>query len=309
MTVDFLQVQVRAIMGSEPAGSEVEVRCFRDDEQWRMFFAPDDPELARYIDAKASDWNVYLGCAPRRIVYRIATHKRDGGKYAVERVWQLWADIDTHGATSNLAQFRPLPSLIIGSGRAWHYHAYWQLRSPISSETARFALRRLAYSLGADMRSTDAARILRATNTYNHKDGRSLIVDPVMVAPSRAYHLAEIVMGLPDPPERKPTRLVRPAAHVEHDDPLKRIPADVYVPTLCGREPNSRGDVVCPLHDDTNASLHIYADDGGWYCFGCEAGGSIIDFASALWGIDPHGKGYHDIRRRLLATFGMRDAA
>ena len=81
------------------------------------------------------------------------------------------------------------------------------------------------------------------------------------------------------------------------------------MPALTGLEPNSRGDVVCPLHDDTNPSLHVYPGDGGWYCFGCERGGTIFDMAGALWGIEPRGKGYHDIRRRLHAMFGGRDAA
>lgn len=38
------------------------------------------------------------------------------------------------------------------------------------------------------------------------------------------------------------------------------------------------GFMVCPFHGDHDASLKVYPDTGGWHCFGCERGGSVIDF-------------------------------
>ena len=38
------------------------------------------------------------------------------------------------------------------------------------------------------------------------------------------------------------------------------------------------GKMMCPFHGDRNASLQIYPDTGGWHCFGCGRGGSVIDF-------------------------------
>ena len=38
------------------------------------------------------------------------------------------------------------------------------------------------------------------------------------------------------------------------------------------------GFMVCPFHCDHDASLKVYPDTGGWHCFGCERGGSVIDF-------------------------------
>ena len=49
---------------------------------------------------------------------------------------------------------------------------------------------------------------------------------------------------------------------------------------LYGYEPDSRGFMRCPFHHDPTPSLKLY-DNGsrkGWYCFGCHAGGSVIDF-------------------------------
>lgn len=37
----------------------------------------------------------------------------------------------------------------------------------------------------------------------------------------------------------------------------------------------------CPLHGEKTASLCFYPD-GGWYCFGCHAGGDAVDLYSML---------------------------
>ena len=68
---------------------------------------------------------------------------------------------------------------------------------------------------------------------------------------------------------------------------------------LYGYQPDSKGFMCCPFHHDPTPSLKIY-DAGsrrGWYCFGCHAGGSVIDFVmkhescsfvSAVKAIDRH---------------------
>lgn len=35
---------------------------------------------------------------------------------------------------------------------------------------------------------------------------------------------------------------------------------------------------VCPFHNDTKPSMHIYDGKRGWYCFVCNEGGDVIDF-------------------------------
>ena len=92
-----------------------------------------------------------------------------------------------------------------------------------------------------------------------------------------------------------PQWLLRPEpraarAGTRHDglaDPVLEIPPDVYVPALTGREPDAHGFIVCPLHADTDPSLKVYDDaERGWYCYGCQRGGTVIDLAAALAGID-----------------------
>ena len=68
---------------------------------------------------------------------------------------------------------------------------------------------------------------------------------------------------------------------------------------LYGYEPDVKGFMRCPFHHDPTPSLKLY-DTGsrrGWYCFGCHAGGSVIDFvmkhddcsfAMAVKAIDHH---------------------
>ncbi len=59
----------------------------------------------------------------------------------------------------------------------------------------------------------------------------------------------------------------------------------------------------CPFHNggqERTASLHAYNDPArGWYCFGCDLGGSVYDLAAALWGIRPVGADFHRVRQRL----------
>ena len=39
-----------------------------------------------------------------------------------------------------------------------------------------------------------------------------------------------------------------------------------------------RAVMPCPFHGERNPSLKIYPRTGGWHCFGCGRGGSVIDF-------------------------------
>jgi len=42
------------------------------------------------------------------------------------------------------------------------------------------------------------------------------------------------------------------------------------------------GNAICPIHRERTASLHIYEDTNSWFCFGCNKGGSVIDFMMEL---------------------------
>ena len=47
--------------------------------------------------------------------------------------------------------------------------------------------------------------------------------------------------------------------------------------SLYGYRPK-HGFICCPFHGEKAPSLKIYKETGGWHCYGCERGGSVIDF-------------------------------
>lgn len=111
----------------------------------------------------------------------------------------------------------------------------------------------------------------------------------------------------PPRPKHKPQQWL---ADVRHDD-LLDIPSATYIEALSG-EYVGRGDVMCPLPDHegerNRPSLRVYEATNTWYCWGCHRGGTIFDLAAGLWGIEPRGKGFLEIKRRLAERFGMRPA-
>ena len=71
------------------------------------------------------------------------------------------------------------------------------------------------------------------------------------------------------------------------------VTANVDIPTLKARHPlgdtveaagvrlRGRGRVrqgVCPFHDEAEGSFTVYGDSARFYCFGCGAGGDVLDF-------------------------------
>lgn len=68
-----------------------------------------------------------------------------------------------------------------------------------------------------------------------------------------------------------------------------------------GYEPNRAGFISCPFHSDKTPSIKVYNDIGrGFYCFGCGAGGSVIDFVMKLFDIS-----FQQAIARLSFDFGI----
>ena len=72
------------------------------------------------------------------------------------------------------------------------------------------------------------------------------------------------------------------------------------VVSFYGYEPNRQGFVSCPFHSEKTASLKIYPKSNSFYCFGCGAGGDIIDFVRLLYGL-----GFGQACLRLESDFGL----
>lgn len=53
-----------------------------------------------------------------------------------------------------------------------------------------------------------------------------------------------------------------------------------------GFEVNRAGDMLCPFHNDSKPSLHVYPGSRGWWCFVCSEGGTVIDFVAKLFHVN-----------------------
>lgn len=74
-----------------------------------------------------------------------------------------------------------------------------------------------------------------------------------------------------------------------HDDVFSRIKEALPMADVAehyGFEVARSGDMLCPFHEDSHPSLHVYPGTRGWWCFVCNEGGSVIDFVSKLFHIN-----------------------
>jgi RepB DNA-primase from phage plasmid/CHC2 zinc finger len=241
---------------------------------------------------------VYVGCAPRT--------GGAGGLDAVARAWALWADCDTAESIAALQAFRPAPAILVRSGSGENRHAYWTLTGPVDVEAASDGNRRLAHALGADAGAvTSAATILRPPGTLNFKHTPPARVQGERVQPCRRVSARTLLAELPDPPTRSAGAVERRAVgDTDDDDVLRRVAPAVYLQALTGLTPGRDGKVSCPFHgSDRTPSLHVYGDPAaGWYCYGCQRGGSIDDFGAEVFGLATRGREFIELRRRLHAA-------
>lgn len=300
-----LHLQLAALAG-QPAASWLEIRWKRPDAAMLQEFWPARAHKAigERVRALAERGDVYVGAAPRV--------RKQGTKDAVHRGWILWIDLDEPDAIDLLEAFTPAPSIVLLTGSPGHALAIWPLRTALAPEYLVRANRRLAHALGGDLKATDAARIIRVPQTSSHKHTPPTAVECVRLELD-VFEARDVIGRLPDPPESTrpsmcatratPSRAadLSAARPLRDDDVRKTIASAVFVPTLTGR-PVNNGFVRCPFHAngvERTPSLHVAEDDSGWYCFACDAGGGIIDFGAGLYGIEPRGRNYHELRRRL----------
>lgn len=290
-------------------GDLVEIRALAAaDRRVEQRFVPaaEPQRAAESALALADDHDVFVGYVPR---VRARGRGLDCGRASV-----LAIDGDTPDVAERMADFFP-PSLLVGSGSVTdgvpHRQAWWLLEEPLDARWVARGNRRLAHHLAADPRSADVAHVLRVAGTRNHKHHPAKAVRVLALDPDRRYSVQSLVGGLLDP-RPEPRRSAPVASAVLADADLRSIPPGVFVPALTGAVVGRDGKVTCPFHRRSDGglertpSLHMYATaERGWYCFGCGRGGSIIDLAAALYGIDTRGSDYHRLVARLRRELGL----
>ena len=60
------------------------------------------------------------------------------------------------------------------------------------------------------------------------------------------------------------------------------------------------GTCCCPFHSEKTPSFKVYPGTGGFYCFGCGAGGDVVTFVEKLFGLSPA-----QAAKRLDADFSL----
>ncbi|MFZ1996730.1 MAG: CHC2 zinc finger domain-containing protein [Solirubrobacteraceae bacterium] len=290
---------LRMIVGDRRSDEFLEIRYGTGDGGMRRrFISVQRPHAAaRAIRSLSSRTDVYCGVVLRAY--------RAGGRDAVSRSHLAFVEIDAPDALDRLHRFARAPTMIVSSGTSGHAHAYWTLRTRVGVAELEQVNRTLASHLGADLASTDAARILRPAGTLSYKHRPPARVDLLHLDAGLRYELPELVDGLASARSQRPAAGRERSAHTQLDELLLTIPATTYVRELTGLEPHGNGKVSCPFHEDDTPSLHLYTD-GTFYCYGCAAGGSIYDFASHLWSLDTKGRGFLELRARLASSFGLR---
>lgn len=291
-----VDVYLDAVFARTRASTLIEMRWRVPGGMARRFVSvADRSALSAALVQRGSLTDVYVGVLPR--------WRPSGGRADVVGDGRtVWVDLDTDVAAQALDTVDPPPSLVVASGGPGHLHAYWRLTAGVPPRVIERANRRLAWALGADMASTDAARILRPPGTVNHGRDEAAVRLVGEIAPP--VRLGELSGGLLDPPMSQPVRSGTPR---RGNGGLLGIEPERYVAMLTGLRVGRSRKVRCPLHEDRTASLHVYEDPAdGWYCFGCGRGGSVFDLAGGVWGIEPRGSGFVAIRAGLEQGFGIR---
>ncbi|HEX3509817.1 MAG TPA: DNA-primase RepB domain-containing protein [Solirubrobacteraceae bacterium] len=296
---------LRALCCDAPPGRFLDVR-------WRR---PGSPMKRRFVPASGSARarSLIAGLAPKSDVY-VGVALRDGdqqgGRGAITSCRFVWLESDHALTAERLRAFARQPSILIASGTPGHIQAYWKLDRAHPAHAVEAINRRLAYALAGDSGCADIARILRPPGTLNHKHDAPRPVTLLALREDWTTSLQELGSLLPrdpDPPAfRARSKARRRAGTGALDQALLAVPAAEYVRVLAELEPNREGKVSCPFHEDSNPSLQLYPD-GGFYCFGsdCRRGGTIYDFAGHLWGINPRGEGFLELRERLASHFAL----
>jgi hypothetical protein len=302
-----LRAYLRVLCASASETKWLDIRWRSTRHAMRRRFIPANriAQAERLIASRARHGDVYVGVALRDT----DTH---GGRAAIAAGRLAWLESDNPHSASLIARFAHPPSMIVASGTPGHLQAYWALDRRCDVDELERLNRRLAFALAGDSGCTDAARILRPPGSLNYKHDPPRAVTLVHLSAEPPVSVERLSVALPrdpDPVTWRPAPRAARTGRTRLDRELLAIPAVEYARVLTSRVANREGKILCPFHDDRHPSLQLYSD-GGFYCFGssCRRGGSIFDFAGHLWGIDPRGVHFLELRERLALAFALESA-
>ena len=217
-------------------------------------------------------------------------------KENVKKVRAVFVDLD--GAPLEPVRNARLKPHIIVESSPGKYHAYWFVREIKLSEFKEIQ-KSLAEKFGGDTKVNDLCRVMRVPGFY-HRKGKPVISKIIMTASHQPYDRDQFVSELTlkiDEKKGGTNNDKLKAKYTESKRPLIRsnpfkANSGLYDPEgyYCKQfgqlpPPNSEGWVLvnCPFHDDSNPSMSINLEHGGFNCFACRAkGSSTIAFDNKL---------------------------
>ena len=231
-----------ALHGSAPPGSLVELRFRLGPGMGQRFLRTERlGRVAARIASLAASTDVFVGVIPRA---RRGGSRRD----LIERAAVVWVDCDDRASVSALAQFRPLPSMVVASGSGSNQHAYWLLDEPVGIEQIERVNHRLSLALGADLQCGDGARIMRPAGSISRKHSPPTAVRLLACDEHARVALADLTARLAPDTVSTSHRAIAPSRALSGDPLLALAPRD-YVERLLGQPVGRSGKVRCPFHD------------------------------------------------------------
>ena len=88
---------------------------------------------------------------------------------------------------------------------------------------------------------------------------------------------------------------------ISYADQIKSSVTMREVAELYGLSVNRQHKALCPFHQDSKPSLHIYDGQKGYFCFVCNHGGDVIDFVQRMFGLS-----FPDAEKKLNDDFHLR---
>ena len=88
-------------------------------------------------------------------------------------------------------------------------------------------------------------------------------------------------------------------------DEIKQSVSMIEMLQHYGIETNRSNFCRCPFHQEKSASFKAYPGSRGFYCYGCNESGSVIDFVMKFFGLS-FGDAIKKINEDFIATVAMK---
>ncbi len=212
---------------------------------------------------------------------------------------------DGAGSVEALKRFEPTPAFIIGSGTASTATRTGPLVEPLTPGRGRGGEPADATALGADLACFDASRILPPARDL---ESQAAAADARRdTAPSTATSASTRQRSFAPSLRSAPSGSSDGGAHNQGGQGEATRPRNRSrgLRHRLGRAATwSQSQGLVPVHEDRTPSLHVSRHrERGWCCFSCGPWRNDLRLAAGMWGMNPRGREFIELRERLQNRF------